>query len=242
MYAGCMWQLGGFSPKVDDKSPSSPCFLFAGDGRCGDADCVGEPGHQPIRVHQPVHGQVVSLWPGFLASFLWRIGTSRASVLGMAGCRDTDRQIACAGRLASPSSSSNCAASLLWLHHSSCPAGVQDIKFLNKEQESEAKHFKDPATNVDLDVTDKVGDSVFFCDAAAGSKMFASPGVPARSGADRCLSKSAAQSVRICRLTAYITCSPASLPPPPLAPTLRSNPCWSGWPTTTRSLAACSSL
>ena len=38
-----------------------------------------------------------------------------------------------------------------------CPAGVQDIKFLNKEQESEAKHFKDPATNVDLDVTDKVG-------------------------------------------------------------------------------------
>ncbi|PRW58267.1 Eukaryotic peptide chain release factor subunit 1-3 [Chlorella sorokiniana] len=33
--------------------------------------------------------------------------------------------------------------------------GVQDIKFLNKEQESEAKHFKDPANNVDLDVTDK---------------------------------------------------------------------------------------
>lgn len=36
-------------------------------------------------------------------------------------------------------------------------AGVQDVKFLNKEQESEAKHFKDPATNIDLDVTDKVG-------------------------------------------------------------------------------------
>ena len=35
-------------------------------------------------------------------------------------------------------------------------AGVQDVKFLNKEQESEAKHFKDPATNIDLDVTDKV--------------------------------------------------------------------------------------
>lgn len=33
--------------------------------------------------------------------------------------------------------------------------GVQDVKFLNKEQESEAKHFKDPATNIDLDVTDK---------------------------------------------------------------------------------------
>lgn len=37
------------------------------------------------------------------------------------------------------------------------PAGVQEVKFLNKEQESEAKHFKDPATNADLDVTDKVG-------------------------------------------------------------------------------------
>ena len=35
-------------------------------------------------------------------------------------------------------------------------AGVQEIKFLGKEQETESKHFKDPATNLDLEVTDKV--------------------------------------------------------------------------------------
>ncbi|PSC75808.1 Eukaryotic peptide chain release factor subunit 1-3 [Micractinium conductrix] len=34
-------------------------------------------------------------------------------------------------------------------------SGVQEVKYLTKEQESEAKHFKDPATNLDLDVTDK---------------------------------------------------------------------------------------
>ena len=33
---------------------------------------------------------------------------------------------------------------------------MQEVKYLTKEQESEAKHFKDPATNLDLDVTDKV--------------------------------------------------------------------------------------
>jgi hypothetical protein len=32
------------------------------------------------------------------------------------------------------------------------------VKFLTKEQETESKHFKDPAnSNVDLEVTDKVG-------------------------------------------------------------------------------------
>lgn len=35
-------------------------------------------------------------------------------------------------------------------------AGVQEVKFLTLEQEKEAKHFKDPATNQDLNVTDKV--------------------------------------------------------------------------------------
>ena len=35
-------------------------------------------------------------------------------------------------------------------------AGVQEVKFLSKEQETESKHFKDPATNIDLEVTDKV--------------------------------------------------------------------------------------
>lgn len=34
--------------------------------------------------------------------------------------------------------------------------GVQETKYLTKEQEGEAKHFKDPANNQDLDVTDKV--------------------------------------------------------------------------------------
>ncbi|KAL4430676.1 hypothetical protein ABPG75_005932 [Micractinium tetrahymenae] len=33
--------------------------------------------------------------------------------------------------------------------------GAQEVKYLTKEQETESKHFKDPATNVDLDVTDK---------------------------------------------------------------------------------------
>ncbi|KAL4432420.1 hypothetical protein ABPG77_001719 [Micractinium sp. CCAP 211/92] len=33
--------------------------------------------------------------------------------------------------------------------------GVQETKYLSKEQETESKHFKDPATNLDLEVTDK---------------------------------------------------------------------------------------
>lgn len=40
---------------------------------------------------------------------------------------------------------------------SSICAGAQETKYLTKEQETESKHFKDPATNADLDVTDKVG-------------------------------------------------------------------------------------
>ena len=35
-------------------------------------------------------------------------------------------------------------------------AGVADVKYLSQEQERESKHFKDPATNLDLEVTDKV--------------------------------------------------------------------------------------
>ncbi|EFN59039.1 hypothetical protein CHLNCDRAFT_29482 [Chlorella variabilis] len=34
-------------------------------------------------------------------------------------------------------------------------SGVQEVKYLTKEQETESKHFKDPATNIDLEVTDK---------------------------------------------------------------------------------------
>lgn len=33
---------------------------------------------------------------------------------------------------------------------------MQETKYLSKEQETESKHFKDPATNLDLEVTDKV--------------------------------------------------------------------------------------
>jgi len=33
--------------------------------------------------------------------------------------------------------------------------GVTEIKFLRKDQESESKHFKDPNTNINLEITDK---------------------------------------------------------------------------------------
>lgn len=106
--------------------------------------------------------------------------------------------------------------------------GVQDTKYLAKEQEGEAKHFKDPATNQDLDVTDKVGP----------------PG-----GWGRGVGETLSWTVRAadwmcCRLVqpksmggggAFLHSRPTPRPP------ARSNPCWSGWPTTTRSLAARSS-
>ena len=97
---------------------------------------------------------------------------------------------------------------------------MQEVKFLSKEQETESKHFKDPATNIDLEVTDKVwrrGGEVGWL---TGGPRAGGRGGEAGDGWRRVLCSACRPQAPFC--TASLTGLPAPLlppaPPPPLLP------------------------